>query len=258
VTLEPAIYRGALRHRRFQPTQHEFTYPVFMVFLNVDTIAETMQGVRFGGYNRFNWASFQERDHFGDPSLSLRARLERDASAQGIALPDGPIYLLTNLRYLGYCFNPISIFFCYPRAGGAPMVVAEVNNTFGETKLYWLGPHNAVPAQNSLHFRCAKDLHVSPFMDMALDYDFVLTEPAERLVVQINTLEGGHSFFDATLTMQREDWTSANLTASLMRQPWLTAKIIAAIHWEAVRLWWKGTPFFPHPASKPIPGEAPR
>ncbi len=258
MTLEPAIYRGVLRHRRFQPTQHEFTYPVFMVLLNVDTIPEAMGRVRFGGYNRFNWASFHERDHFGDPTQALRARLEKDAAEQGTALPDGPIYLLTNLRYLGYCFNPISIFFCYPRAGGVPVVVAEVHNTFGETKLYWLGPHNAVPAQNSLHFRCAKDLHVSPFMDMALDYDFVLTEPAERLVVQINTLDGGKSFFDATLTMQREAFTSANLTASLVRQPWLTAKIIAAIHWEAVRLWWKGTPFFPHPASKPIPGEARR
>jgi DUF1365 family protein len=148
---------------------------------------------------------------------------------------------------LGYCFNPISFFFCYGREGEAPVVLGEVNNTFGETKNYWLGPHNAVAAENALRFRCAKDFHVSPFMEMGLEYDFVLTEPVERLVVHMNTLRKGEAFFDATLTLERQEWSSANLTRALVRQPMQSAKVIAAIHWQAVRLWWKGVPVFTHP-----------
>lgn len=248
--LEPAIYKGVLRHRRFHPKEHAFSYPLFMAFLDVDTIQETMGRARFGDYNRFNWASFHERDFFGDPALSLRERVTRDAAEQGITLPDGPMYVLTHLRYLGYCFNPVSLYFCYGSDGRDPLVMAEVNNTFSEHRNYWLGPHNALPAENSMRFRCAKDFHVSPFMDMDLEYDFTFTHPVDKLAVHVKVLRGGESFFDATLSMEREPWTSANLTRTLARYPWVTAKVIAAIHWEAVQLWWKGVPVFTHPERK--------
>jgi DUF1365 family protein len=248
--LEPAIYQGTLRHRRFHPKAHSFEYPLFMAFLDVDTIPETMRRARFGGYNCFNWASYHDKDFFGDPALPLRERVARDAAAQGIQLPDGPMYVLTHLRYLGYCFNPVSFYFCYGQDGGDPVVLAEVSNTFGESRNYWLGPHNAVPAANSLRFRCAKDFHVSPFMDMDLDYDFTFTPPQEQLVVHMNTLRAGEALFDATLTMQRQPWTSPNLTRTLLRYPWMTAKVIAAIHWEAFRLLWKGLPIYTHPARR--------
>ena len=248
--LEPAIYQGTLRHRRFQPTAHAFQYPLFMAFLDVDTIPQTMQQARFGGYNRFNWASYYDKDFFGDPSLSLRERVTRDAAGQGISLPDGPMYVLTHLRYLGYRFSPVSFYFCYAHDGGDPMVLAEVNNTFGESRNYWLGPHNAVSSENSLRFRCAKDFHVSPFMDMDLDYDFTFTPPQQKLVVHMNTLRGGDALFDATLTMERQPWTSANLTRTLLRYPWMTAKVITAIHWEAVKLFLKGVPVYTHPARR--------
>ena len=108
--MEPAIYTGTLRHRRFEPARHEFTYPLFMAFLDVDHIPEMIEVSPFTSYNRFNWASFHERDHFGDPSLPLRRRLEADAVEHSIRLPDGPIFQLTHLRYLGYNFNPISLY----------------------------------------------------------------------------------------------------------------------------------------------------
>jgi DUF1365 family protein len=209
--------------------------------------------VRFGGYNRFNWASYYDKDFFGDPSLSIRERIERDATAQGVELSDGPMYMLTHLRYLGYCFNPVSLYFCYGLDGRDPLVLAEVNNTFGEGRNYWLGPHNALPAENSLRFRCAKDFHVSPFMDMDLEYDFTFTQPDEKLVVHVNTLRGGDSFFDATLSLERQPWTSVNLTRTLARYPWMTAKVMAAIHWQALRLLVKGVPVYTHPARKEKP-----
>jgi uncharacterized protein len=236
--MESALYFGTLRHRRFEPVRHEFTYQVFMAMLDIDRIPEVMARSRFSSYNGFNWSAFCERDHFGDPGHPLRERLKSDAARAGIMLPDEPIYLLTNLRYLGYCFNPISIFYC----GG--VMLAEVNNTFGESRNYWLSSANKAGPNR---FRCEKTLHVSPFNPMDLEYEFVLTKPEEDLVAHMNTLRGGKAFFDATLTLERRDWTAANLRAGLARHPWMTAKVISAIHWQALRLFLKGAPVFTHP-----------
>jgi DUF1365 family protein len=245
---EPAIYIGTLRHRRFEPRRHEFTYRLFMAFLDVDRIPELTGISPFLSYNRWNWASFDERDHFGDTRLPLRERLRRDASAQGLQLPDGPIYLLTHLRYLGYNFNPISLFYCCNQAGEVEVVLAEVKNTFGETHNYWLHAVNQTAAP--LHHRVPKQMHVSPFMDMALDYGFLLTDPGEKLTAHMNTLEGERTTFDATLSLHREPWCARSLHRALAAHPWMTAKVIGAIHWEALRLWIKRVPVYTHPARR--------
>lgn len=234
---EPAIYTGTVRHRRFRPTAHEFSYRVFMAYLDIDRIPETMAAGLTTSYNRFNWASFYDRDHFGDPTLSLRERLTRDAAANGIALPDGQIFLLTNLRYLGYTFNPISLFYCFDRAGQVRAVLAEVNSTFGERHNYWL---------TGLRQRSHKEMHVSPFMGMQLEYEFSLSQPAASLAAHLECLDGGEGrFFDATLALERRPWGALN--GCLAKHPWMTAKVIAAIHWEALRLYLKGTPFYARP-----------
>lgn len=251
---EPALYTGTLRHRRFRPRKHEFTYKLFMAWLDIDRIPELMAKSPWASYNRFNWASFQERDHFGDPRLSLRERVAQDARGLGVSLPDGPIFLLTHLRYLGYCFNPISFYFCYDRQGTVETVLAEVNSTFGESRNYWLWPKNRQPSGTAMHYRCPKTMHVSPFMGMDLDYEFVLTPPADKLVAHMNTIERNAArvdtqpFFDATLALERQPWTSRNLAGVLFRHPWMTAQVIGAIHWQALRLFLKRIPVVPHPS----------
>jgi len=253
--LESGFYFGTLRHRRFQPRRHEFTYGLFMAFLDVERIQELTQISRFLSYNRWNWASFDERDHFGDTRIPLRPRLAANAAEHGLTLPDGRIFLLTHLRYLGYNFNPISFFYCYDRAERLQMVLAEVHNTFGETYNYWLSPGNqrlspdGGPAK-SRRYQCPKALHVSPFMDMRLDYEFVLTPPGERLTAHMNTLEDGRANFDATLNLERRPWTSGSLMRALGRHPWMTVKVIGAIHWEALRLLLKRLPVYTHPARR--------
>lgn len=243
--LEPGIYTGTLRHRRFRPRAHAFEYSIFMTFLDIDRIPETMARSWATSYNRINWASFEERDHFGDPALPLRERLRVDAAAHGVELPDGPVYLLTHLRYLGYCFNPISFFYCHDRAGHLRYVMAEVNSTFGEAQNYWL---------NGLRTVRPKSMHVSPFMEMNYDYAFTLTAPGDRLVAHMECVENPRreagTFFDATLTMERRPWTSGEMTRALARHPWMTAKVIGAIHWEALRLWMKRVPVVTHPARR--------
>jgi len=247
---EPGLYFGTLRHRRFEPCRHEFTYRLFMAFLDIDRIPELTRISPFLSYNRWNWASFDERDHLGDARVALRERLRRDALEQGLQLPERPIYLLTHLRYLGYNFNPISFFYCCDCWGRVELVLAEVNNTFGERHNYWLHGGNRTAGDNARHHRVQKQMHVSPFMDMGLDYEFVLTEPGGNLIAHMNTLDKGRATFDATLSLEREPWGARSLHRALAMHPWMTAKVIGAIHWQALRLWIKRVPVFTHPARR--------
>jgi uncharacterized protein len=249
--VHPGVYVGSLRHRRMAPVAHEFTYPLFMVLLDIDRIPELMRESLFTGYNRWNWASYHEADHFGDPGQPLRTRLVRDAARHGLTLPDGPIFLLTHLRYLGYCFNPVSFFFCHDTAGRLGLVLAEVNNTFGGAHNYWLEP---VPLSGRGPFTAsaAKAFYVSPFMPADLRYSFRFTSPLDSLVVhmvaeQARTGCDVEHRFDATLRLERRPWSSGAIRDALMRFPVMTAAVMAGIHWEAVRLWWKGLPVVPRP-----------
>ena len=237
--IDSGLFVGTLRHRRFTPVAHAFTYPLFMALLDIDRISELMRVSAVTSYNRWNWASFNDCDHLGDPSRPLRDRLVVDATRYGIELPDGPIFLLTHLRYLGYCFNPVSFFYCFNRAEQLQVVLAEVRNTFGGAHNYWLRPDSASPT-----FRAAatKSLYVSPFMPVDLEYAFAFTSPAGRLVAHMNTVKAGSVCFDATLSLERRPWSSAEIRRALVRYPAMTATVMAEIHWQALRLWWKDVP----------------
>ena len=215
-----------------------------MALLDVDRLPEAMAVSRLTSYNRFNWASFHDADHIGDPSLRLRDRLARSAASHAVALPAGPIYLLTHLRYAGYVFNPISIYYCYDQHGALTLVLADVRNTYGGRREYWLRPADALP--HRFKAAAAKSLYVSPFMTHDVGYEFVLTPPTAALVAHMNVApEGGGKVFDATLTLERRPWTAAEIRRALCGFPVMTAKVIAAIHWQALRLWLKGAPVVP-------------
>ena len=246
--MESALYVGKLRHRRFSPRAHEFTYPVFMAFLDVDRLPELLRVSPFSSYNRWNWSSYCERDHFGDSRRPLRERLAEDAARHGVTLPDGPIFLLTHLRYLGYVFNPVSFFYCYDRAGKLALLMSEVNSTFGESHKYWLTASNERESAAAKRYTTAKKMHVSPFMGMDLEYDWIFTPPGERLVAHMNTISEGNPFFDATLQLEHRPWERRELHRALAGYPLMTLRVIGAIHWQALRLWLKQVPVFTHPA----------
>ena len=244
--MESGLYVGNLRHRRFEPRRHEFNYPVYMAFLDIDRLPELMKVSLCSSYNRWNWTSYSERDHFGDAKKSLRRRLQEDAAREGVQLSSGKIFMLTHLRYLGYVFNPISFFYCYNKAGQLEMMLGEVNNTFGETHNYWLNATNERPNATAKQYSTHKEMHVSPFNGMELEYEWIFTAPGEKLVAHINTLSKGKRNFDATLQLERKPWESKELIQVLVNYPLMTVKVIAAIHWQALRLWLKRAPVFTH------------
>jgi DUF1365 family protein len=239
VVIADGLFVGTIRHRRLAPVPHSFTYPLFMALLDVDRIPELMRVSRLTSYNRWNWASFDDRDHLGDPRRPLRERLTEDATPHGIELPEGRMFLLTHLRYLGYCFNPVSFVYCFDTSERLRVVLSEVNNTIGGSHRYWLRPD---PASRTFRSAAAKSLFVSPFMPADLDYSFAFTPPADRLVAQIQATERGAVLFDATLSLKRRPWSAQEIRRVLLDHPAMTARVMTAIHWQALRLWWKGVP----------------
>lgn len=246
VTPAPGIYVGTLRHRRFTPTRHQFSYPLFMALLDVDRLAELMRVSPLTGFNRVRWATFDDRDHLGDARVPLRARVEADAARHGMTLDGGPIMLLTHLRYAGYTFNPVSFFYCFASDGRLQAVMAEVNNTYGGRHTYWLPAGQAQRRQRVWRWQAEKALYVSPFIDTDdTRYTFVLSPPGDALVAHMDVREGPTRVLDATLRLARRPWTAPAVHAALLRHPFMTAAVIARIHWQALRLWVKGVPVIP-------------
>jgi len=247
---EPGLYVGTITHRRYAPTAHQFEYALFMSLLDIDRIGESLSVSSFTSVNRWNLASFYDADHIGDPAMPLRDRLRASAAAEGRDLPDGRIYLLTHLRYAGYVFNPISLYYCFDRDDVLRCVLADVRNTYGGRRSYWLDPAD----QATRRFRAFTDkrLYVSPYMEMEMQYEFLLTPPANALVVHMNVTrrDTGARMFDATLDLARRPWTAAAVRHTLIAYPLMTAKVIGAIHFEALRLRLKGLSQLPAPRGR--------
>ena len=251
--MHSAIYHGWLEHRRHRPRSHAFRYRLFMMYLDLGELDRVFAGRWCWSTTRRALARFDRRDHLGDPAEPLDESVRRLVAARTGSRPTGPIRLLTHLRYFGYCFNPVSFYYCFDAADRSiETVVAEVNNTpWGERCCYVLPAGGA--GANLLRSRSAKLMHVSPFNPMDLDYDWRLSRPTQRLAVhmalrQSNAPVDAPVQFDATLALRRVPLTGRALAGALLRFPFMTARVMAAIHWQALRLWLKRVPVHNHPA----------
>lgn len=242
------LYEGTVRHRRHAPGSHNFQYKLFWAYLDLGELDEAFEGRRLWSDRRAAPARFRRSDHLGDPSRPLEECVRDLVREQAGFRPEGPVRLLTHLRYWGYVFNPVSFFYCYaPDGTTLEAIVAEVTNT------PWKEMHPYVLAvrgnpDGTLRWTFPKVFHVSPFFGMEQTYEWAFTAPGTRLGVHMRNLEGGANVFDATMALHRVPWTGANLRSALFRYPFLTLKIISTIHWQAVLLWFKKTPFHSHPA----------
>ena len=244
--MNSCLYLGQVRHRRFQPHRHAFRYRLFMVYLDLTELEQVFARRWLWSTRRPALAWFRRADHAGDPRLPLDAWVRQRVREATGRQPQGPIRLLTQLRYFGYCFNPISIYYCFtPDGEHLEAMVAEVTNTPWRERHCYVLP----AAGNRQDYLFPKMLHVSPFMPLDLDYRWRCNTPGATLGVHMDVLQHGEKLFDATLSLRRQAITGPALAAVLCRFPVMTLKVIAAIYWEALRLWWKKTPLFDHPAT---------
>lgn len=247
--MRSCVYEGVVHHRRRGPKPHRFSYSLCMLDLDLAELPTLFDPHVFWSARRPALAWFRRKDHSGDPETSLDDAV-RDLVEERLGRrPLGRIGLLTQPRYFGYIMNPISIFHCHdPETDALDAIVAEVTNTpWRERHCYVLDARPQSPAGGLYRFDFDKDFHVSPFMPMNQRYEMRLTAPNERLRVHMRTFEDHEAVFDASLNMSRRPWSSASLARTLTRFPFMTAQVVAAIYFEAFRLWLKRTPFHPHP-----------
>jgi DUF1365 family protein len=243
-----ALYVGSLRHRRLAPRPHAFRYRLFMAYLDLAELDEVFRGRWLWSARRPALAWFRRADYLGDPARPLddevRERVWRETGAR----PRGPIRLLTHLRMFGHCFNPVSFYYCFDARGErVETVVAEITNTPWKERHAYVLPAGERQGSGTMRFRFGKSFHVSPFMPMAQQYDWRFGTPGARLAVHMENHDARGKVFDATLALERREIGAAALAGALARHPFLTLKVVGAIHWQALRLWAKQVPFYAHP-----------
>jgi DUF1365 family protein len=243
-----AIYHGHVVHTRFRPVMHRLRYRMFWLLLDLDELPMLTRRLRLFSLNRFNLIDFRDRDHGDGTRTPLRTQIERHLISAGLEA-DGAIRVLCMPRVLGTVFNPLSVFFCYRADGRLNAMLYEVHNTFGERHSYLIPVSDADAQQPVLRQSCAKEFHVSPFMDMAMTYNFHVTPPAEGAVVAVEGNDAEGRLISAVYAGTRRALTDANLVRAFVTQPLLAAQVLGAIHWEALKLWRKGV----RPRTKPQP-----
>jgi len=247
--LRSAVYEGRVRHRRHVPEPHAFQYRMAQLCLDLDEIERALAGRWLWSSGGRNVAEFRRSDYLGPTEVPLGEAVRRLLEARMGRRPGGPIRLLAHLRYVGYVFNPVSFYYCYEEDGQTlAAIVAEITNTpWKERHAYVLPLETARRRGPALEWAFPKTFHVSPFLPVACEYRWRFTVPAERLRVHMEVLRGGVRELDADLDLRRRPLTGAALARVLWRYPLMTAQVIGAIHWQALRLWCKRTPVHPHP-----------
>lgn len=255
-----AIYTGKVRHRRFSPKVHEFEYDVFMMYLDTREIENVFSLSRLWSLNHFAPAQFKrtdfhinhalaQADHPATKQLPSVDESVRNTVTSSLGIrPTGPIRMLVNLRYWGVNMNPISTYYCFDESGEKLIaILAEVHNTpWNERHAYVLTGEDFSIKQ---HVNFPKEFHVSPFNPISMDYRWHSTTPNKTLALHLENWQSDQKIMDATMTLAREEISASALNRILIRFPWMTVKVISAIYWQALKLWWKGVPIFNHPKS---------
>lgn len=250
MTFSSAIYTGPVVHERVKPKRHRLRYNVYSMLLDLDELEALDRSISQFGYNRFAPLSFHDKDHGPLDGTPLRRWVEQRLVDAGLPVDGGPIRLLCYPRVFGYVFNPLSVYFCYDRDETLRAILYEVSNTFHERHTYVIPVVGNAPV---IRQACDKQMYVSPFIEMDCRYHFRIAPPGEKLSIAIRQEDSEGLLLGASFSGNRSPFTNASVRQCLMSFPLLTVKIMAGIHWEALKLWLKGIKFYRHePATERI------
>ena len=262
VPIASRLYACRVLHERMVPKRHRFSYRVFYLAIDLDELEVLGRGLPLFSVNARNVFSLRESDYLptGEPlhngvgpvagalpgpGGTLKQRVLATCAARGVALgDDARVTLVTLPRIFGYAFNPVSFYLCRDASGARRCAIAEVTNTYREMKAYFLPQVQGRAGLPVFRARMPKHFYVSPFSGLEVEFDFEVREPGRTLAVKIDDFEGGRRTLHSTLTGEARPLTGRTLAACLVRYPLLTARVIALIHWQALRLWLKRVPHF--------------
>jgi DUF1365 family protein len=244
-----ALYFGKVMHARLKPMRHRFNYRVMSLLIDLDRLEAADRQSPLFGVNRAALYSFNEADHGERDGSRLRLYAQHRAAELGIDLTGGRVWLLCYPRLLGYTFNPLSVYFCHRADGELALIIYEVRNTFGDIHAYVLPVKPGEFSDAGVRQQQDKLFCVSPFIAMAMRYHFRVSPPGERVKLRILETDREGPLLAATFNGRRRSLTTAALLRSFFSLPLVTLKIVAAIHWQALRLWLKGV--------RPVPRRSP-
>ncbi len=240
------LYSGQVFHRRNRPKQHVLKYSVFTLLLDLSEVESLDSSLWLFSHNRFNLFGFHDTD-FGElKDEPLVGYVNRKLSEAGIEKSPSRVLLSCYPRILGFVFNPLSLFYCLDSDGSCFAVVHEVHNTFGERHAYVLPVSTEAQSSEWINQSADKELFVSPFAHMNMSYQFRLNQPDERQVIVIRANDEDGLLITASYTASKQELTASRLLKFFMVFPLLSAKVVLGIHWEALRLYIKGVPWFKH------------
>ncbi len=245
------LYDGQVIHVRMKPRQHRFTYSVYSLVIDIGHLELAGQASRFFSIGAFNLVSFHEKDHGpgnGSPLLPYASKLLRDS---GLKEAPARILLLCYPRVLGFTFNPIAVYFAYDATDRLIGMIYEVRNTFGEMHTYVAPVADGELTEAGLRQERRKLFYVSPFMDMAMNYRFRVRPPAGEIALRILETDAEGPILSASFAGRHADLTNRSVLAAFFRIPLMTLKVVAGIHWEAMKLWFKGVRLVSRPPAPP-------
>jgi hypothetical protein len=242
----PQICFGQVMHRRLRPAENRFVYGVFYLRVPVDDVRSLARPLL--SVNRWNLLSFHERDHGPRDGSALEPWIRALLARHGVAA-DGEIVLQAFPRVLGYVFNPVSFWLCHDRTGALRAVLAEVNNTFGESHNYLIARPDGGPIGEVDWLEARKVFHVSPFCRVEGRYRFLFGGQGRRNLARIDYHDGEGRLLVTSIAGEAEPLTTRALLRAFLLHPWMTVGVVLRIHWQALRLWLKRVPFF----AKPLP-----
>jgi len=248
--LKSCLFVGEVEHRRFEPVHHEFRYKVCYYYLDLDEIEKIFRYPFFLSLNSPGILSWWRKNYIHPTDLPIREVVTSSIKKHTGEDFEGPIRMLTNISYFGYCFNPVSFYYCFDKDEKLRFIVSEVTNTPWKQRNIEVYPFRG---DNKTLQEHPKSFHVSPFMQMEIDYSFVLNRPENDLYILMqNRPTGGKNLiFDSTLKLKRKEITNLSILTHLLKFPLITFKTIAAIYWQALLLYFiKKTPFYSHPDDK--------